>query len=299
MDYSVTNVHVDTARGRFAVRAVGNPGGRIVIAVHGFADHPATFDALGTYLAARGYVTVAPYLRGHEPSPTGTPATVVEHARDMRALAEELSLEGSVMAVGHGEGAWIVHQALTEQSRSGVKHRAGECLIGSAVMLGMPGPGVVKYLMQRHPSVAWSMRHLALTRTGSWGVRRFARDNFSSLGDLWRRWSPGFEAPEGHLQLVRSMYAGSMPEALGILEMPSLETVNGWPDARILCIMGERDGAVPPHMLPGRHIAPDTGDRLILPAVGHFPHHEAPETTFEAIANWFADKPSRNHAVYV
>lgn len=41
VDYAVTDVHVDTAGSRCAVRAVGNPGGPMVIAMHGFADHPA------------------------------------------------------------------------------------------------------------------------------------------------------------------------------------------------------------------------------------------------------------------
>ncbi|MDO4254760.1 MAG: alpha/beta hydrolase [Kocuria sp.] len=300
MEYSVTNVHVDTARGRFAVRAVGNPGGRMVLAIHGFADHPATFDGLGQYLAGQGYVTVAPYLRGHAPSPMGPSASVADHAQDLLALVQELAPDDSARVVGHGEGSWVVHQALLEQARAGVKDQAGAATIDCAVTLGMPAPGVVRYLMQRHPSVAWSMRHVLMPRAGAWGARRIERDDFTYLTDLWRRWSPTYQLSHSHSHLIRSMYAQSMPTALGLLELPDASSTQGWPDARILCILGEWDGAIPPYMLPGRHVAPDTGNRVVLPSVGHFPHLEAPDVTYETIAGWFVGQQvSTGRSAYV
>ncbi|MDO5619639.1 alpha/beta fold hydrolase [Kocuria sp.] len=307
MEYAVTDVHVDTYRGRFAVRAVGNPGGQIVIAVHGFADHPASFDQLGRHLAGHGYVTVAPYLRGHVPSPMTGGMSIQDHAADVRALARELSPDQAVRLVGHGEGAWIVHQALV-QDRVGVTPADQELAgddelqitpidgtpesprIGPTVLLGSPEPPVVRGLLLRHPGLAWSMRHLALRRTGRWGQEQIRRNEFAALPHLWRRWSPGNHMPAHHAQRVRDMYTHSMPHPLNLLDLPSAAATTEHTGQSVLCIMGKNDAAIPPHLLPGRHARATTSQLIVIGNAGHFPHLEAPDATFAAVTAWFADR---------
>lgn len=284
MDYAVTDVHVDTAQARFAVRAVGNPGGPVVVALHGFADHPATFDALGRHLAAHGYVTVAPYLRGHAPSPLDGGPSLSAHAADLHALVDELSPDRPVLLIGHGEGAWVVHQALGRGMKA---HKV--------VALGAAGPDVVQHLMRRDPRVAWSMRHVLLPRMGSWGRRRILGSDAQAITALWDRWSPGYRPPTEHMERIAATFRSSGSGPLGLLDLASAEPGSAVARESTLCLMGENDAAVPPHLLPGRH-SMLTGRRStlsgahmrVLPGVGHFPHLEAPEVTFDAITQWFA-----------
>ena len=74
---------VATARGRFAVRSVGDPGAPLVLCVHGFPDVPHSWDEVARDLAAAGYRAVAPFLRGYAPS-------VLEGPYDIDSLAGAL-----------------------------------------------------------------------------------------------------------------------------------------------------------------------------------------------------------------
>jgi pimeloyl-ACP methyl ester carboxylesterase len=66
-------IAIDTARRRFAARALGRPGDPAVICLHGFPDDAGTIDGLLPRLAASGFRAVAPYLRGYAPSPLEGP----------------------------------------------------------------------------------------------------------------------------------------------------------------------------------------------------------------------------------
>lgn len=279
MDYAVTDVHVDTARGRFAVRAVGNPGGSMVVALHGFADHPATFDAMGQHLAAHGYVTVAPYLRAQARSPADGADSWQEHAADLRALVAELSPDRAPLLVGHGEGAWVVHQALAHGLMA---HRV--------LTLGTPAPEVVQHLMRRDPRVAWSMRHVLLARMGSWGRGRLRRTGEAELAALWKRWSPAYQLPPGHLQRITSLHTSWADGSLGLLDYAGWRAGNHQMPQRILYLMGENDGALPPRLLPSQRSTSSHAQVRVLPGVGHFPHLEVPQATFDTATEWFAQK---------
>lgn len=279
MDYAVTDVHVDTARGRFAVRAVGNPGGSMVVALHGFADHPATFDAMGQHLATHGYVMVAPYIRAQAPSPEVGADSLPGHAADLQALVDELSPDRAPLLVGHGEGAWVVHQAL-----------ANGLMAHRVLTMGTPAPEVVQLLMRRDPRVAWSMRHVLLTRMGSWGRGRLGRTGEAELAALWKRWSPAYHLPPDHLQRITSIHGSRAEGSLGLLDLAGWRSGNDQMRQRILYLMGEDDGALPPRLVPSRRGTVTDAQVRVLPGVGHFPHLEAPQATFDAATEWFARK---------
>lgn len=281
VEYAVTEVHVGTERGRFAARAVGNPGGRIVIAVHGFADHPASFDDLGRHLAGHGFVTVAPYLRGHAPSPLDGELGYRSWAKDLAAVLQELSPEQPAFVVGHGEGAWIVDHLLGESDGGG--------LVGGAVALGSAHPATVLRAMKLHPGTAWSMRHLSLPQLGSWARRKVERDHFAYLAALRRRWSPAHDLDKADLDLIRDMYVASSARPMELLRMRDLAALTEQASpAPVLTVLGDDDGACSPRVVIGRHRGGNSRSEVrVLPGVGHYPHLEAPETTHQLVAEWF------------
>jgi pimeloyl-ACP methyl ester carboxylesterase len=97
---------INTPRGTFAARALGQPDAPLVLCLHGFPDDASTFDELLDSLAQAGLRAVAPFCRGYAPSPLANPdgssfgKDLLEVlAADALALADALSLEKPVHLV--------------------------------------------------------------------------------------------------------------------------------------------------------------------------------------------------------
>lgn len=171
----------------------------------------------------------------------------------------------------------MVHQALAHGMKA---HKV--------IALGAAGPDVVQHLMRRDPRVAWSMRHVLLPRMGSWGRRRILSSDPQAITALWDRWSPGYRPPIEHMERIAATFRSSGNGPLVLLDLASAESGDACARESTLYLMGENDAAVSPHLLPCRHSTLLGGNMRVLPGVGHFPHLEAREVTFDAITQWFA-----------
>jgi pimeloyl-ACP methyl ester carboxylesterase len=97
----------------FNVRIEGPPGGAPVVLLHGFPQDSTCWDAIVGFLAAEGYRTIAPDLRGY--SPGSRSGRVDDYSldhltEDVLDIADELDAE-SFHVVGHDWGgvlAWTL-----------------------------------------------------------------------------------------------------------------------------------------------------------------------------------------------
>jgi pimeloyl-ACP methyl ester carboxylesterase len=259
---------IDTTRGRFTARCVGDARHPVALCLHGFADDAGTFDDLLDWLAGHGFRAVAPYRRGYAPSPLRTPAgerdSIDTAGRDVLALADALSPKEQVYLIGHGFGAVASCRAMS---------LAPDKFARAALLAaGHPGPRPGRWLRAWH-----AMRS------------RFDRaTNYPDVRELWRQWSPGWEAPAARLANVQTTLAASWPAPViewtnrvtsdvGVIRTPTLQLV------------GERDPIYGPAAAAGQERFFTGPFRMdVIPGVGRFPHLEMPKAVVHQIIDWLA-----------
>lgn len=169
----------------------GPPGGRLVVALHGFPDTAWTWRRVAPLLAAEGHRVAAPFLRGYAPS--GVPADGDYSVRALvgDALALHAALDGDerTALVGHDWGAittnavaadprspYATHVALAVPPLSGMNPTRATLTTWAGAML-------------RQPLHSW---YIAFNQVPGLAERRF--DWLAER--LWRLWSPGYDATE-------------------------------------------------------------------------------------------------------
>src|SRR5579885_757723 len=118
-------VHVRTATLDIACEIAGPERGAPVILLHGFPDDVRTWDGAVTQLAAAGYRTIAPYLRGYGPTrflDEGTLRSGQQAAlgKDLLHLMDALRI-GRAALVGYdwgGRAACVVSALWPERARA-------------------------------------------------------------------------------------------------------------------------------------------------------------------------------------
>lgn len=274
---------IDTPRGRFAVRTQGSQGAPIVILLHGFPDDASTFDELAGVLAAQGYRAVAPYLRGYHPSPLDGDLTLDSLVADLIALADAVSPGKPVFFVGHDYGAQIGYVALT---------RAPE-RFAAAVTLAGAHPATINRNMRRLPRQWWMSRYIIFFQFGRVADRAVEKNDFAYVDRLWRRWSPGFIPPAGHLSRVKDTLRRSMPAPIAMYREGGFDVAAAPIAVPTLFIAGANDGCLLPALSDGQDELFTRGyEREIWPGVGHFPHLEELERSARAVTGWFANAHS-------
>ena len=99
--------HVTVRDIDFAYLEAGPADGPLALCVHGFPDHPPTWDLLMPELAAAGYHVVAPWLRGYSPTglaPDGN-YQAASVALDTLGIADALAGDNEAVLIGHDWGA--------------------------------------------------------------------------------------------------------------------------------------------------------------------------------------------------
>jgi pimeloyl-ACP methyl ester carboxylesterase len=281
---------------RFGALEAGEPGGRLVLCLHGFPDSAWTWHHLLLALADAGHHAVAPFMRGY--APTDLPAEEVRIAdlvADLLALEELLrgGERGTSVAVGHDWGAAVVHAALeAEPGRwacavtESVPPPAGFSI--EAISIAQLRRSWYSFLFQL-PDVSVP-EHLA------------REDGFGLIDALWMDWSPGLEAPDeiqrakdalsppGRLRAAIGYYRGaptSVPsrteaeasrEALARLEVP------------LLYLHGADDGCIGVDTLEARRqFFPPSMRVIVLEGVGHFVHLERPDEIAGLVLDFLAE----------
>lgn len=270
--------------GTFYYLGAGAPDAPLVLCLHGFPDHPPTFEPLLRRLVKAGYRVAAPWLRGYRPSPSLGPYAVDRLARDIVDIADALSPERPVHLVGHDWGAMITYEAIATSP-----HR-----FASAIAMSVPYELSMFGSLARDPSQrrrSWYIFFFLLPRIPEWVVRR--RD-FSFIDDLWRRWSPGFALPADQRRALHACLDASIPAPLEYyravfrpLSRMLARARREWKQRIVvptLYIHGDQDGCIDVSAARGqeRWFAGPFSQRIVSGA-GHFMHLEVPDAIAEHI----------------
>ncbi|MEV4116063.1 alpha/beta hydrolase [Nonomuraea sp. NPDC049695] len=260
--------------------------GPLVLFLHGFPDNAFTWTWQLDRFAAAGYRAVAPFLRGYAPS--GAPADGAYDPRtlgeDVAALIGALSPDGRAHVVGMDWGGTATHAAL-------VTHPAP---IKAAVVMNTAHPYTVLSGV-KDPELVQRLFHFWFFQSDSadWAV---PVEGLPMVDYLWRTWSPNFHDP-GHVAGVKRTLAApdGIKNALAyyraLWRAQRERTVPvGATEVPTLSLFGESDFTT-------RYAAEEAPgfsgpyERRILPALGHFPHREAPEMVTGLMLDWFGRHP--------
>lgn len=176
--------------------------GPLVLLLHGFPDNAWTWEHVAPQIAASGYRTVAPFLRGYPPTEvpkdgwfdSGTLAT------DARALIEALGGGEPASVVGHDWGAAITYFLCAAHPDS----------VRRAVTLALPHPLVVGAGFL-DPKIVHGVFHFWFFQLPDLPEAAVRANGFAFIDYLWKLWSPELDDPE---QLARVKETLSEPGAL-------------------------------------------------------------------------------------
>jgi pimeloyl-ACP methyl ester carboxylesterase len=259
-------------RGQVAYRRLGD--GEPVLVLHGFPDHGLGMLRLAEAIAAAGAEAIVPALPGYYPSDPvpDEDYSVAAVSGDMLAVADALGHE-RLAIVGHDWGGLLAYHL-------GASHPER---VRAIVSLSVPHPTGFRLRRrvvreQQTAAYAWILAYAD-------DAPEIAADP-AWLTQLAHVWSPG---------LLRDDW----PEVLAVLTRPEVaRAVHRWyrcdfdglgaPTGDVLVpatvIHGSQDGCIGPAVYEGTETHFRAGvTRRTLPAVGHWPHLEAPDETTDIV----------------
>lgn len=257
----------------FAYDEVGS--GPLALCLHGFPDTAETWSDFLPRLAEAGYRAVAPNMRGYLPTeiPTDGNYSGLALGQDVIGLIEALGAETAVV-IAHDWGALAAYSAANQQP---------EC-IDKLVTVAIPHPRSLRSSI----SGLWKARHFITYQFRQAAIRKYRRDDFAAVDEIYRRWSPNWAFDVEELTAVKQAFRqpGGVEAALGYYwsfwqearDQSVQKVLNGKTSVETLTIVGDSDGALSLDAMT-RTRAAFTGsyDYKILPQVGHFLHREAPD----------------------
>jgi pimeloyl-ACP methyl ester carboxylesterase len=275
--------------GSFELLTQGPREAPLALCLHGFPDHPPSFEPLLSALGASGYRAVAPWLRGYAPSTVEGPYDVDRLVEDAAALAEALSPGRRVYLIGHDWGAVIAYAMAARLPER----------LAAVVTMAVPHPGAFFAGIPRHPAQlrrSFYMFFFQLPFLAEIGV---CHDDFALIDRLWRDWSPSLTPDPDAMRALKGCLAKSMPAPIAYYRAalrPSPREIRRTAAAArerirvpLLSLAGGDDGCIAPEIGEGEaRFFDGPYRREVLPGVGHFMVNEAPEAVAERVLAWFA-----------
>lgn len=265
----------------FAALQWGDPGAPLALLLHGYPDTAWTWRHLGPHVAEQGWRAVAPFSRGYAPTELAPDDryAVSNLARDAIELRDALGGDARSVLVGHDWGAvatWAVTAAAP-----GRFARYVAMAVPPPAGLAEPSP---PRLALRQLRMSWYMGFNQIP--GS--ERLLGR----VIPQLWRDWSPGYDASEdlrhlfaalpdrAHRRAALRYYRNTLQGEFGRLA----RTRAG---AAALYLHGEHDGCIHPALGERAIPALPDGSRFAkVPGVGHFLQLEDPARVNALISDW-------------
>ncbi|MFE3858727.1 alpha/beta fold hydrolase [Streptomyces griseorubiginosus] len=261
--------------------------GPLVLCLHGFPDHAASWTGLLNRLAREGYWAVAPALRGYWPggaAPDGS-YRPFSTGQDALALIEALGREQADL-IGHDLGAVAAYAAASLDSTR-VRR-----LVGMAVPYG-PQLGTAFVTDGDQQRRSWYM-YFFQTPIAEAAV---AFDDLAFIDRLWREWSPGYELSEVERAALKETFRapGVLRETLGFyrqLFTPPADEAARIMEARAsgaitvpsLYLHGADDNCMSVELSEGMDALFTNGlERVVVPDAGHFLHLEQPKPVADHI----------------
>ncbi|GAB2651442.1 alpha/beta fold hydrolase [Kribbella swartbergensis] len=241
--------------------------GPLVVFWHGFPDTPYSWTGITGKVAAVGYRTIAPWLRGYHPETavTGLDYRALHLAEETGKLLDALG-EDTAVVVGHDWGGILAYGAASLTPGR----------IRGLVPISFPLPD----LIPRSPAFFWRVRHIARLKLPR-AAHAARRDDFAYINELYRRWAPNWSGPirekavaevkacfqtpaslEAAIQYYRDMSPRTPPEVTQPPTMPGL------------VVGGAEDLAPPATIKQTAAVLGEDWDYLIIDGAGHWPHLE-------------------------
>lgn len=256
--------------------------GPLALCLHGFPDTAHTWRHLLPELAAAGFRAVAPWLRGYAPSevPADGDYRITTLAQDTAALHEALDGDGDAVLVGHDWGAMTAYAA----------GAAGADRWRRLVTVAVPPPAVAGNAFFDYAQLKRSF-YVFLFQTGL-AELVVAADDLAFVGNLWRDWSPSYDATDDLDEVRRALGdPANLRAAIGYYRamFRGDGVPNDSPPQPTLYLHGDTDGAFGVDRVEGAAAALSAASRVeILPGVGHFLHLERPAEVNRLVVDWLA-----------
>jgi pimeloyl-ACP methyl ester carboxylesterase len=270
--------------------------GPLALCLHGFPDCAHTWRHLLPALAESGFHAVAPFLRGYAPSavPADGAYGLGALIADASALHDALGGTEDAVLIGHDWGAEVAYGAAA--LAPGRWRRL--------ITLGVPPAALDPVLFSDFGQLKRFWYMFMFRDPAGLAESVVVADGMSFVDQLWREWSPGFDAGE-HLALVKQALAdpANLAAAIGYYRAngPTAEQPAGGryereqaavgqkPPQPTLYLHGANDGCVRADLArgAGRVLAPFSRVEVIEDA-GHFLHLERPGQVNELIVGWLA-----------
>ncbi|MER5539590.1 alpha/beta fold hydrolase [Streptomyces mirabilis] len=273
--------------GGLEVPILESGSGPLVLCLHGFPDHAASWVGLLDRLARQGYWAVAPAQRGYWPGGAAPDGSYRASAtgQDALDLIEALGREQADL-IGHDLGARAAYAAASLDATRVRK------LVGMAVPYGpqLRTAWLTNGDQQRR---SWYMFFFQ-TAMAEPAVEL---DDFAFIDRLWREWSPGYELPDAERSALKETLrgAGVLAETLGYyrqLFSPPADAATQTLEARAsgaitvptLYLHGADDNCMSVELSDGMDAVFKNGfERIVVPDAGHFLHLEQPKTVADHI----------------
>ncbi len=286
--------HIRTRSLDIAYEEAGLADGKPVILMHGFPDDPRTWDGVVTALAAAGYRTFAPYLRGYGPTRFLSADTMrsgqqAALGQDLRDFMDALKLERAVLAgYDWGGRACCIVSALWPERVTRLVSITGYN-IQNIAQSHRPEPADI----ERRYWYQWYFN----TERGRNGLTENRREICRTLWEMWSpnwhfddatfaRTAASFDNPD-FVDIVIHSYRHRFKAAPGD---PALEAIEAQlarqPHITVPTIVlhGACDGVdVPAGSEDAHRFFDGPYRRRLVPVAGHFLPHEAPGSVVEAI----------------
>ncbi|MET7481312.1 alpha/beta hydrolase [Streptomyces sp. NPDC005648] len=261
--------------------------GPLVLCLHGFPDHAASWAGLLDRLAQEGYWAVAPAQRGYWPGGAAPDGSYRASAtgQDVLALIEALGRRQADL-IGHDLGARAAYAAANLDATRVRK------LVGMAVPYGpqLRNAWVADGDQQRR---SWYMFFFQTAMAQA----AVELNDFALIDRLWREWSPGYELPETERAALKETLRapGVVAETLGYYrqlftppadeETRALEArAGGAISVPSLYLHGADDNCMSVGLSAGMEAVFKSGfQRVAVPGAGHFLHLEQPTTVADHI----------------
>jgi len=283
---------------RVPVLACGPDDGPAVLLLHGFPDHPGSFERLMQRLSEAGFRALAPTARGYVPStlsPDGD-YRMEALAADVVGCLDALGVERAHL-LGHDWGAVVAHTA-------GAMHPSR---FVSLTTLAVPHLARLHRAIPRLPGLFWKTWYqtfFQLPWLSDWAVQR---REWALVRWLCGRWSPrpdpdgwAFSDQEWSERVARfdapGVRAGMLAYYRQNLSLGRMWTfLRGGLDhlrvipVRTLAITGARDGCMDTRLYDYGLDPVDFPGGLTVKRIddaGHFAHLEQPETVAEMVLDW-------------
>jgi pimeloyl-ACP methyl ester carboxylesterase len=193
-----------TPRGTFTALEEGPEDGPLVLLLHGFPDIPHAFATTQKLLAAAGVRSVAPFLRGYDPSPLGGPYDVETISDDIEAMARTLSPSRPITLVGHDWGAACSYVAAARYPWR----------FDALVTISVPHPLAFLSSLARDPEQLAQSWYMFFFQPPGLAEATLRLGDFAFIDRLWKTWSPGITLPPDYLPRLKRCLDRSLPAPL-------------------------------------------------------------------------------------